>query len=199
MNFKALPEKFKVVDEYLIRGPHPSPVDIFKLKKEGVNQIYDFRHYSLRGFKFIEQFFCRIAGIKYIRRAFSYLDGKYPRLKDYEAVASAVAQNGKNGGKSLFHCNSGTHRTALMSAFYDITKGEGLGAAFKQEGYTERLARVLKEQVTDTRFFSRNRVDITTKNPIKRAKNKFNNRVTEATQKAYYRFIDMLTPKTQVV
>ena len=37
------------------------------LKKEGVNIIFDFRHTGLRGFKWLEAFVCKIAGIKYIK------------------------------------------------------------------------------------------------------------------------------------
>ena len=46
--FCALPKKYEIVDDYLIRGPHPCFCDVFTLKKEGVNQIYDFRHKRLK-------------------------------------------------------------------------------------------------------------------------------------------------------
>ena len=66
--FQALPEKYKEVDKYLIRGPHPHIKDVFTLKKEGINKIYDFRHYGLRGFKWIERLACKAAGVEYIRK-----------------------------------------------------------------------------------------------------------------------------------
>lgn len=195
ISYTALPKKYKVVDEYLIRGPHPSPVDIIRLKKEGVNRIYDFRHKSIKGFKFLERLMCKITGINYERKGFSYLNGEYPELKDYDKIAKEVKENGKNGGKSLFHCNSGTHRTALMSAFYDITRGEDIEKVKNNPNYEKKVEETIKNQILNTKFFSRNRVDLETKNPIKRLQNGFNNRVQFATKKAYDLFIEMVMQK----
>ena len=192
--FKALPSKFHKVDELLIRGPHPNFFDVFELKKEGVTQIYDFRHVDIRGFKFIERFACKLAGIKYIRRPFSFLTNKYPTKSDYESIAKSVKDNGENGGKTLFHCNSGTHRTALMSAFYQITKGKTIEQSVKSNtNYSEDVNIAILDNVTNTNYFSRNRVDTTTKNPLKRIKNIYNNRIQKATQKAFLDFIDIVS------
>ena len=49
---------YRNVDDYLIRGGAPSVRDLIRLKNEGVTQIYDFRHDSRRGLKFIEV--CRL-------------------------------------------------------------------------------------------------------------------------------------------
>ena len=193
-NFTALPKKYKFVDNTLLRGPHPSICDVFRLKKEGVTQIYDFRHVSVRGMKFAERFACRIAGIKYIRKPFSFLTGKYPSKLDYETISKSVADNGKNGGKTLFHCRSGTHRTSLMSAFYQITKGKPVKECISSDGkYSETVEKVMNDQIKNTNFFSRNRVDITTKNPFKRMKNIYNNRVEKATKTAYNMFVDFIS------
>lgn len=194
VTFRALPKKYSKVDDGLIRGPHPSFNDVFELKKEGVTQIYDFRHISIRGSKFLEKLACKLTGIKYIRRPFSFLTGHYPTKADYQAIAESVKTNKENGGKTLFHCNSGTHRTALMSAFYDITKGNPVKDCVLSDGqYPIRVEEAIAKNITNTNFFSRNRVDTTTKNPFKRMKNIYNNRVEKATKKAYNQFVDFIS------
>lgn len=72
LSFQALPKKYSVVDECLIRGSHPHVMDVFRLKKEGINQIYDFRENSYKGFKFAEKIACKLLGIKYIRIKYSF-------------------------------------------------------------------------------------------------------------------------------
>lgn len=193
-SFTSLPKKYKMVDSSLLRGPHPSVIDVFKLKDEGVTQIYDFRHLSGGGLKFIEKIACKLAGIEYIRKPFSFLEGKYPTGEDYSSIAKSVAQNSEKGGKALFHCNSGTHRTSLMSAYYAITKGKPVINCVTSDGkYPELVEKVMKEQIVDTNFFSRNRVDTQTKNPLKRMKNIYNNRVEKATRKAFNMFVDFIS------
>ena len=183
-----------MVDNLLVRGPRPHFRDIFKLKEEGVTQIYDFRHVDIRGCKFIEKFACKMAGIKYVRRPFSFLTNRYPTKSDYEDISKSVKTNGVNGGKTLFHCNSGTHRTALMSAFYEITKGETLENSVRlNPDYSERVNDSIRRQVTNTNYFSRNRVDTTTKNPIKRMMNIYNNKVQTATRRAFEQFVDIVS------
>ena len=55
-----------------------------------------------------------------------------PEKTVFENVAYDVKQNGLNGGRTLFHCNSGRHRTAHMSTFYALTKGEPLKQVIKE-------------------------------------------------------------------
>ena len=191
-SFCALPKKYKVVDKSLIRGPHPNICDIFRLKKEGVTQIYDFRHYGLRGFKTVEKLACKVAGIQYKRRAFSFLEGNYPILADYESISKSVKQNGEKGGITLFHCNSGTHRTSLMSAFFRITKGEPISKCKTKPGYHDDIDRIIQEEVADAHYFSRNKLKTKAMNPIIRMMNIFNNNVQNATQKAYDMFMDIV-------
>ena len=124
LTFARLPQNFQKVDDFLIRGPHPNLYDLYQLKKEGITEIYDFRHKGIRGFKFIEKSACNVLRIKYTRKPYSNLHGEYPTIQEFEQIAQSVAKNGERGGKTLFHCNSGRHRTAHMSAFYELTKGK---------------------------------------------------------------------------
>ncbi len=193
-SFGSIPPKFKKVDDYLIRGSSPTVVDIFKLKKEGVNQIYDFRHKCFRGMKFIEKLACKIAGIKYCRQPYSFLQGTLPTLEEYETIAKSVKENGEKGGITLFHCNSGYHRTALMTAFYSATKGDTVERCFSKNKteYFDNVIKSVKTQVIDSHYFKRTYKTEKTINPIKYFKNEFNNRVVIATKNAYDDFLELI-------
>lgn len=184
------------VDKYLYRGPHPHISDLLALKKEGVNQIYDFRHIGVRGFKFVEKFACKVLGIDYKRYPFSYLKDQYPCLEDFENIAKNVKQNGENGGKTLFHCNSGSHRTAHMAAFYDLTKGEPLREVLRNTDIVEyalRMDAVRNRHFYQKNYFNRKDIKEKTYNPIKYLRIKFNQRVRQATMHAHASFMAIVT------
>jgi len=191
-SFKALPPKYIKVDEYLIRGPHPSVKDLRQLKEEGVNLIYDFRHLSNLGCKFIEKYYCKFTGIKYIRLPYSNLYGEYPTLSIFEKIASEVINNGKNGGKTLFHCNSGRHRTSHFSAFYKLTKGEPLNNVMQKENYQTKLNEIIKDQILEKDYFSRQKKEYHGRNIIKRLMINYNNKIAEGIDKVQKIFISML-------
>ena len=65
--------------------------DLIELKNAGVTQIYDFRHKSVRGFKFIEKFACKELGINYIRYPFSYLNGEYPTVRSLKELLKMLS------------------------------------------------------------------------------------------------------------
>lgn len=193
---KPLSNKYKNVDNYLIRGPRPKISDLIALKNEGVTQIYDFRHFGVRGFKFFEKRICKELGIKYIRFPFSYLRSEYPSIDDFEKIAKNVKSVGENGGKTLFHCNSGSHRTAHMAAYYDLTRGEGINKVFRALGvvkYAEKMQEVINKHFYEQKFFNRKERNEKTLNPIKYFKNKFNNRVKLATECAHSSFVAIVT------
>ncbi len=191
-----LSNKYKKVDDYLLRGPHPGISDLIELKNAGVTQIYDFRHKSVRGFKFIEKFACKELGINYIRYPFSYLNGEYPTVSEFERIAQDVKLTGQNGGKTLFHCNSGSHRTAHMAAYYDLTKGENIDVVFNKLGvikYSEKIEEVVDNHFYRQNFFNRKATNEKTLNPLKYLRNRFNNRVKQATENAHASFIAIVT------
>lgn len=192
----GLSKKYKKIDEYLLRGPHPGIADLIELKNAGVTQIYDFRHKGTRGFKFIEKYFCKELGIKYIRCPFSYLHKQYPSLRDFDTVAISVKHAGEQGGKTLFHCNSGSHRTAHMAAFYDITRGERLDDIFLGFGiaeYAKRVQEAINRHFYQQKYFNREEKAEKTLNPITYLKNKFNNKVVKGIQEAHASFIAIIT------
>lgn len=196
-SFTSLPSKYRVVSDELIRGPHPLIKDLIALKKEGVTQIFDFRHDCMRGYKWVERMACKLMGINYQRRQFSFFN-KRPKLEDFEAISKEVAMNAKQGGKTLFHCNSGSHRTALFSAFYSLTKGEPLAKVETQANFAEKVEEVINEQIINSRFFTRNRVKPESLNPIRHFRNQFNNKVVKNTEEALSEFFDMLQYKPKV-
>lgn len=141
----------------------------------------------------MERIACKLAGIKYIRKPFSFLQGNIPKLQDYEEIAKSVKQNGKRGGKTFFHCNSGKHRTSHMATFYDITRGEALNEYRKKHlfQYKMQVANSLINQVYNANFFNRNIQHTKTLNPIKILRENFNNLVAAATRRTNKEFVDM--------
>ncbi len=192
----ALPDNYVWVDEYLIRGPHPCISDIIRLRQQpiGVTQIFDFRHISNWHFKFIEKWCCKVLGIKYIRVPYSNLYGDYPQLSLFEDIANSVRQNGEEGGKTLFHCNSGRHRTAHFSAFYKLTKGMPLKTVQMQLGpeYENTVLEIIKDQIIDKNYFNRKIVDYHGINPLNIEMVKHNNLVAAALVKAHEYFLRRL-------
>lgn len=195
ITFKKLPNKYRKIDEYLIRGPHPTFCDLFKLKKEGVTQIYDFRHKSIHGVKWLEKLTCNLLGIKYTRKPYSNLYGEYPTIQEFEQITHTVAQNGKQGGKTLFHCNSGRHRTAHMSAFYELTKGEKSLKTTKEElgdQFGDKVYEIINREVAGKNYHSRKLDLYNGKNPIKKIIAHINNRYANAIKKGQKMFIDTI-------
>ena len=197
LTFNALPSKFQEVDKYLIRGPHPTVKDLIELKKEGVNRIYDFRHIDIFGYKFIEKYFCKLFGIKYTRLPYSNLYGQYPDLETFERVSKEVKQNGESGGKSLFHCNSGRHRTSHFSAFYKLTSGQPLSQVKEQyqANYWVKLNEIVKEQILDKNYFSREKIEYNGHNFIKKLQANRNNKICDGIKRAQDMFLDFLQAK----
>lgn len=185
---------YQDVDNYLMRGGAPSVKDLINLKKEGVTQIYDFRHDSRRGFKFIEVITSKLLGIDYRRRKFSFFNEQKPKLEDFEEVATAIKENGRNGGKTLLHCNSGRHRTGQMVAFYELTHGETLAKTKEMypKTYQSRAKILLDRLENDGDYFSRSYIEKLSLNPIKRIFQKRNNKVFVSTQNAFNDFRDIL-------
>ncbi len=188
--------KYSLVDDYLVRGPHPNIISLIWLKKTyNINQIYDFRHLSKFHFKFIEKINCKLLGIKYKSVPYSNIYGRYPDLQVFENVAYDVKQNGLNGGRTLFHCNSGRHRTAHFSAFYKLTHGEPL-AVIKDKmtpnEYTENVINVINDQIINYDYFSRSKIQYNGLNPIKRMIIRYNNLIVIGLQRAHSTFINRL-------
>ncbi len=192
----VLPRSYSMVDEYLIRGPHPSISTLIQLKKKscGVTQIYDFRHISIWHFKFIERWCCKFLGIKYIRVPYSNLYGVYPGLAVFEEIAKSVKQNGIQGGKTLFHCNSGRHRTSHFSMFYKLTRGQPLHLVQKQlaSEYENTVLKIVQEQVIDQNYYDRPQITYKGVNPWKRFMAQRNNIISLATKKAHLHLMSRL-------
>lgn len=190
--FNALPKGYIKVDDYLIRGPHPSIKNLWTLKQEGVNQVFDFRHLSNFGCKFIERFACKLFGISYKRIPFSYLSNKYPSLSSFEKVSASVKQNGEKGGITLFHCNSSRHRTSHFSAFYLLTKGEPLNTAAQQPDFKQKAAKIIKNQIIDKNYFNRKFKNYNGRNPIQKITAKINNQIIIGTYQAHKYFLKLI-------
>lgn len=194
-SFTALPKGYSKVDDYLIRGPHPSIKDLWTLKQEGVNQVFDFRHFNNFGCKFIEKFACKILGISYKRLPYSYLHKEYPSLSVFENIAAKVKQNGENGGKTLFHCHSSRHRTSHFSAFYLLTKGEPLNVVAKMPDFEERFEQVVINQIIKKNYFNRTIKNYKGINPILKYTATLNDKIAKEVQQAHAVFMNIVNPK----
>lgn len=194
ISFTSLPKRYTVVDDFLIRGPKPKLKTLIQLKKEGVNNIFDFRNGNAYYSEFIERLLCKILRIKYKKYPYNYLKREFPILEQFQYTAQSVLNNGKNGGKTLFHCCSGKHRTAQMACFYDITKGETLSKIKQEQGniYDAYIKSFLNKHIYNTNFFSRKFIQIKTKNPIKKMLEKRNNKFYDTIMWAEKSFNDIL-------
>ena len=186
---------YKNVDTHVLRGGAPSIQDLIKLKKDGVTQIYDFRHENLRGMKFLEVLMCKILKIDYRRRKFSFFNNETPKLKDFEEVSMAIKEKIAKGGKTLLHCNSGRHRTGQMALFYELTKGHSLEQAKTQlypKTFKTRAKLLLNKLENNGEYFDRQYTENLSRNPIKRYIQKRNNKVLTATKNAFDEFRNMI-------
>lgn len=195
LEFKALPKKYSKVDDFLIRGPHPSINDLIKLKKEGVTQIFDFRYKEFFSSKFIEKITCKILGIEYKKAPYNALYQQFPGTEAFEKVAKSVAKNGETGGKTLFHCNSGRHRTAHMSAFYELTKGKQTLEEVRTtlgKKFGERVRGIIQTQIPAKTYRNRQIIDYDGINPITKYRVAQNNKYARASQMAQSRFLKLI-------
>ena len=193
--FKALPKKYSKVDDFLIRGPHPSISDLIQLKKEGVTQIYDFRHKEVFSIKLIEEIACKMLGIKYKKEPYHELYQCKSVVKAFEEIAQNVAQNGEQGGKTLFHCNSGRHRTAHMSAFYELTKGKQTLEDVRNalgDKFGDRVRGIMHTQIPSKTYRNRQIIDYSGINPITQYKVNQNNKYARASRKAQAVFMKLI-------
>ncbi len=195
ITFTALPNRYTMVDDFLIRGPKPKLKTFIQLKKEGVNNIFDFRNSTAYFSEFKERVLCKLFHIKYNKYPYNYLKREFPTVEQFQNVAQNVVNNGKNGGKTLFHCYSGKHRTAHMACFYDITKGKTLGKIKQEQGnmYEAYLKKFLDKHIYNTNFFSRKFIQSNTKNPVKKLLERRNNKFYDTIMWAEKSFNNLLS------
>jgi protein tyrosine/serine phosphatase len=107
---------YNYVDRKLIRGAQvTSPVELFRMKRTGVNQIIDLC--NERGFKlFFEKKFCKFLGLKYINYPSSFRDGSAFEKGYYQKINKIISEN---DGITYLHCKKGKHRTGLCVAAYE--------------------------------------------------------------------------------
>ena len=80
-NCIASPQLYRKVSDKLVRGKALcNPLLIYKLKRQGINQIIDLRNinYDIIS-SLLERLFCKILGIKYINFEYSfYFNNNFP-------------------------------------------------------------------------------------------------------------------------
>jgi len=105
-----------IVDNKLIRGKAvTSPLRLYKMKKEGINQVIDLRNTSYVE-KPLEKLFCKILGIKYKNCKYPHRIDKLPSPDFFFTVNNSII---KNDGKTYIHCQNGKRRTGICVALYE--------------------------------------------------------------------------------
>ena len=90
-----------VVDNRLIRGKAvTSPLRLYKMKKEGINQVIDLRNTSYVA-KPLEKVFCKMLGIKYQNYKYPHRLDELPSPDFFLTVNNSII---KNDGKTYIHC-----------------------------------------------------------------------------------------------
>ena len=105
-----------VVDNRLIRGKAvTSPLRLYKMKKEGINQVIDLRNTSYVA-KPLEKVFCKMLGIKYQNYKYPHRLDELPSPDFFLTVNNSII---KNDGKTYIHCQYGKRRTGICVALYE--------------------------------------------------------------------------------
>jgi len=113
---KNLPSYVKSVDNRLYRGKAVScPYRLYSLKENGINQVIDLRN-TPSFTKYMEKFFCKILGIKYVNCRYPHRLNVLPEERFFKKVNAAIVANNK---KTYIHCQRGKRRTGVSVAYYE--------------------------------------------------------------------------------
>lgn len=106
-----------IVDDKLIRGRAvTSPLRLYTMKKNNINQIIDLRNtHSIK--KTIEKLTCKMLGIKYINLKYSHRSKRLPNQEFFEKINETILNN---NGKTYIHCRYGKRRTGVSVAIYEL-------------------------------------------------------------------------------
>ena len=111
-SLRFVPQK---IDNKLLRGQAISnPIELYKLKKMGVNQVIDLRVHFLS--RFFEVLMCKVFGIKYQNIKYSHTKSIFPSDNFFEHINDLIL---KNDGKTYIHCRHGKRRTGVCVAIYE--------------------------------------------------------------------------------
>ncbi len=104
------------VDDKLIRGKAvTSPYRLYTMKQNNITQIIDLRNTSYIK-KYIEKFFCKLFGIKYVNIKYSHRLDNLPEENLFQQVVNAITGNPK---QTYMHCEKGKRRAGIIAAYYE--------------------------------------------------------------------------------
>jgi protein tyrosine/serine phosphatase len=102
------------------RSNHPSPRQIRKLAKQGVQTIVNLRGLSAGGSSLYEIEACRTAGVDLVSLRMSSRGApRRETLQEFEAIVHSVER------PILFHCKSGADRSGFAAGLYLLLTGQG--------------------------------------------------------------------------
>lgn len=113
---KNLPSYVKSVDNRLYRGKAVScPYRLYSLKENGINQVIDLRN-TPSFTKYLEKFFCKILGIKYVNCRYPHRLNVLPEEGFFQNINEIIT---KNKSKTYIHCQRGKRRTGISVGYYE--------------------------------------------------------------------------------
>ncbi len=191
---------FKYITPGLIKSSRPNFRQIYSLKKDwNVTLIYDLRHRVCDDLvhKFLEKVLSKLFGIEYHRMPFSFKEGQFPTVEDFESVARAIEENRKKGNNTLVHCRSGRHRSGQYAAFYDLTRGESLEEISKRDDFYLRVYEMIDKwfNPNNREYWKREYKSEVVKNPRELRKNIDNNKRLDAVNIATMHFLELIYSK----
>ena len=132
----------------------------------------------------------QVKDIKLIIMKVSRINQNAPSFKQIKLTTTEIEKC-----KTLFNCNSGKHRTAHMTAFYEITKGkESLNECKNRLGkdFGEYVGNIIQKQIINKNFYSRKIKSYLGNNPLKKIATAINNRYANAIYNGQRSFITQL-------
>jgi len=133
-----LPSYINRVDNKLSRGKLVyCPYNLYSMKQSGITQIIDLRN-TPSITKYLEMFFCKILGIKYVNCRYPHRLNTLPEENFFQNINKLIINN---DAKTYIHCQRGKRRTGVSVAYYEknvmqLSQEEVLNNLVKQ-GYKD--------------------------------------------------------------
>ncbi len=122
VTFKAKPDNYARIDNFLSRSAQPQKEDFKWLKKQGVTDVINFRTMTNPGLDFSEKDVVESLGMRYHNIPTVSAN---PKENGIFAFLDLIKNIAKDNGKAHIHCKAGADRTGMYSFVYKSLKGIG--------------------------------------------------------------------------
>ena len=128
--FKAKPQNYAKVDNYVSRSAQPQKEDFKWLKEQGVTDVINFRTMVVEGVDFDEEAEVVKQGMRYHNIPSRT---KNPTEENVNKFLGLVEEIKNRSGKAHIHCKAGADRTGMYAFIYKMMKGLGTLAGNERE------------------------------------------------------------------